>query len=98
MAEHNHSRDGPTPQDYYDGFTSDRGSLKDRFKNIDEQVHFDNSVQQLSDPHTKNFVLDFGNDDAFCAMNLETEDLKLLLKKPVCNSPLDIDYESRLRD
>ncbi|KAJ5975821.1 hypothetical protein N7481_009528 [Penicillium waksmanii] len=82
MAEHTHSRGGPTPQDYYDGFTRDRSSLKDRFKNIDEQVHFDNSVQQLSDPHTKNFVLDFGNDDAFCAMNLETEDLKLLLKKP----------------
>ena len=86
MAEHIHARDGLTPQDYYDGFTNDRGSLKDRFKNIDDKIHFDNSIKQLDDPHTENFVLDFGNEDAFCAMNLEAEDLLLLLKKPVCDS------------
>lgn len=88
MTENIYARDLLSPQDYYAGFTSDRGSFKDRFKDIDEEAHFVNSMRQLGDPHTHNFVLDFGNEDAFCATDLETDEMKLLLKKPVCELTL----------
>jgi hypothetical protein len=69
------------PEDYY---SSLRPSLKDRFHDIDDRTHFYNAMHRLEDPRTRNFVLDFGNEDAWCGTDLDTEDMKLLLSRPVC--------------
>lgn len=37
----------------------------------------------LEEAQTQNFVLDFGNEDAWCAVNLEREDVASLLRYPV---------------
>lgn len=84
MTENIHARDHSSAQEYYAGFTNRHGSLGNRFKDIDDEVHFHELRRKLREPSTINFVLDFGDEDAFCATNLEGEDLKLLLRKPVC--------------
>jgi hypothetical protein len=75
-----------SPQGYYARLDGDRDSawpLKDKFHDIDDPTHFKPYMKRLSDPLTKNFVLDFGNEDAFCATDLGKDEFKLLLSKPV---------------
>ncbi|RLL92992.1 hypothetical protein CFD26_100450 [Aspergillus turcosus] len=69
------------PYEYYASFTS-RPALRDKFRDIDDESCFYAYVRRLRDAQTQNFVLDFGNDDAWCAMNLGQEDFGLLLRKP----------------
>jgi hypothetical protein len=83
MSETVTSRDHITPRDYYSGL-DDEGSLVRKFKNIDDQIQFDGAMCGIKDPLTQNFVLDFGNEDAWCASDLNTDELNLLLSKPVC--------------
>lgn len=83
MTDSVYSRNLQSPYDYYSSLRSDRGSLEDRFNDIDNRTHFDDYLHRLQHPHTRNFVLDFGNEDAWCATDLDTEDVKLLLGKPV---------------
>ncbi|KAJ5730691.1 uncharacterized protein N7483_005199 [Penicillium malachiteum] len=75
-------RDTLNPQDYYGGFKKENGSLQHHFQDIDDLTHFKTYMRQLEQPETRNFVLDFGNEDAYCAINLETEDLRALLSQP----------------
>lgn len=82
MSDTVYSRDPTTPRDYYSGLDND-GSLAEKFKDIDEKIQFYGAMRRLEDPLTKNFVLDFGNDDAWCASDLDTDELRLLLDKPV---------------
>ncbi|KAJ5261015.1 hypothetical protein N7478_011610 [Penicillium angulare] len=70
------------PQVYYEGFPIDKGSLYDRFKDIDQLEHFRTYMQRLEKPETRNFVLDFGNEDAYCAIDLGTNDFKNHLWAP----------------
>ena len=87
MAGAVYSCEALNPEDYYAGFLRDRvsgGSLGTRFKDIDNKTHFENYMQLLKDPQTHNFVLDFGNEDAYCAANITTDEFKLLLSNPVC--------------
>lgn len=86
MADAAYLRDRLGPQDYYASLDGDRGSgrlLKDKFHDIDDKIHFKPYMKRLSDPLTTNFVLDFGNEDAFCATDLDTDEFKLLLSKQV---------------
>lgn len=83
MSETVYSRDPVTPPGYYSGL-DDEGSLTDKFKNIDDKIQFFGAMRRLEDPLTQNFVLDFGNDEAWCASDLNTDEFKLLLSKPVC--------------
>lgn len=76
------SRDSTAPQDYYSSL-DDQGSLVEKFKNIDDKTQFHTAMRCLEDPLTRNFVLDFGNEEAWCASDLGTNELKLLLSKPV---------------
>ncbi|RHZ46669.1 hypothetical protein CDV55_100792 [Aspergillus turcosus] len=69
------------PYEYYASFTS-RPALRDKFRDIDDESCFYAYVRRLRDAQTQNFVLDFGNDDAWCAMNLGQEGFGLLLRKP----------------
>ena len=82
MSETVYSRDPTTPRDYYSGLDND-GSLIEKFKDIDDKAQFYGAMRRLEDPLTKNFVLDFGNDDAWCASDLDTDELQKLLSKPV---------------
>ncbi|CAG8907786.1 unnamed protein product [Penicillium egyptiacum] len=76
------SRESTAPQDYYSSL-DEEGSLVERFKNIDDKTQFYTAMRRLEDPLTQNFVLDFGNEEAWCASDLGTSELKLLLSKPV---------------
>ncbi|EAW22692.1 uncharacterized protein NFIA_013820 [Aspergillus fischeri NRRL 181] len=71
-----------SPYEYYASFT-DRPTLQGKFRDIDEESCFYAYNKRLRDAQTQNFVLDFGNDDAWCAMNLRQEDFGLLLRKPI---------------
>lgn len=83
MSETVYSRDPTTTaRDYYSRLDND-GSLVEKFKDIDEKTQFYGAMRRLEDPLTKNFVLDFGNDDAWCASDLNTDEFNLLLSKPV---------------
>jgi hypothetical protein len=83
MAETVYSRDPTAPLDYYSSLDGG-GPLVDKFKDIDDKIQFITAMRRLEDPLTGNFVLDFGNEDAWCASDLNTEEFKLLLGKPVC--------------
>ncbi|KAJ5493979.1 hypothetical protein N7463_010066 [Penicillium fimorum] len=75
------SHESTTPQDYYSSL-DDEGSLVGKFESIDDKTQFFTAVRRLKDPLTQNFVLDFGNEEAWCASDLGTDELKLLLSKP----------------
>jgi hypothetical protein len=81
-----------SPYEYYASFTS-RPTLRDKFRNIDDESCFYAYVRRLRDAQTQNFVMDFGNDDAWCAMNLGQEDFGLLLRKPVSRTRMVMDTE-----
>ncbi|KAJ9389459.1 hypothetical protein DTO063F5_1952 [Paecilomyces variotii] len=66
---------------YYASFSS-RPGLGQKFNDIDQAAHFRDYQRRLEDISTENFVLDFGNDDAWCAVNLDTVDFEALLEKP----------------
>ncbi|KAL3470610.1 hypothetical protein BJX99DRAFT_264081 [Aspergillus californicus] len=74
-----------TAEEYYSSFLKNPDIL-DKFNNIDEKSNFRNYMALLRDAQTRNFVLDFGNEDAWCAANLEQKDLTVLLthNKPKC--------------
>ncbi|EAW07677.1 uncharacterized protein ACLA_023920 [Aspergillus clavatus NRRL 1] len=82
MSSFSSARSDQIPHAYYSALTS-RPSLQDEFHDIDNEGHFQTYLRRLQDATTRNFVLDFGNDDAWCAMNLELEDISLLLRHPV---------------
>ncbi|KAL1963525.1 hypothetical protein VTN77DRAFT_8106 [Rasamsonia byssochlamydoides] len=70
-----------TAEQYYSSFTSSPG-LGSKFHDIDDEAHFQSYMCSLQSTSTRNFVLDFGNDDAWCALNLDHDELKDLLGKP----------------
>ncbi|OQD85655.1 hypothetical protein PENANT_c009G07250 [Penicillium antarcticum] len=81
MTETVYSRDPTGPLDYYSSLDGG-GPLVDKFKDIDDKLQFITAMRRLEDPLTGNFVLDFGNEDAWCASDLNTDEFKLLLGKP----------------
>jgi len=70
------------PYEYYSSFEK-QPHLCDKFRDIDDEASFLTYLHLLEDAHTRNFVLDFGNEDAWCAVNLEREDIASLLRSPV---------------
>ncbi|KAJ5804676.1 uncharacterized protein N7518_000979 [Penicillium psychrosexuale] len=81
MSSTTDSRESTAPQDYYSSL-DDEGLLVEKFKNIDDKTQFYLAMRRLQDPLTRNFVLDFGNEEAWCASDLNTNELKRLLSKP----------------
>jgi hypothetical protein len=80
MAETIYERSDPrSPEEYYASLQGAQGSLESKFKNIDDKVHFMDYMQRLKNPLTRSFVLDFGNDVAYCATDLNTGDFRGLL-------------------
>lgn len=74
-----------SPQDYYAKVANntDLEHLGSRFQTVDDEEHFAEYMHRLTDPETRNFVLDFGNEDAYCAVNLRSEEFERLLSEPV---------------
>ncbi|KAJ6114280.1 hypothetical protein N7486_000058 [Penicillium sp. IBT 16267x] len=70
------------PKKYYEGIQGHRGPLRDKFNDIDDPAYFRQYMHLLKEPETQNFVLDFGNEDAYCATDLVTEDFRALLSQP----------------
>ncbi|KAJ5797329.1 uncharacterized protein N7503_006625 [Penicillium pulvis] len=75
-------RESLDPKKYYEGIQGNRGSLRDKFNDIDDPTYFQQYMRLLKEPDTQNFVLDFGNEDAYCATDLVTDDFKALLSQP----------------
>ncbi|KAL3467926.1 ADP-ribosylation factor [Aspergillus heterothallicus] len=69
------------PQDFYATFGED-SPLRDKFHDIDDELPFRQCMEQIRSIETQNFVLDFGNDDAWCAFNLDRSEISELLRKP----------------
>jgi hypothetical protein len=84
MAEGSPVRSLMTPEEYYASFPGNL-SISKKFRNIDEELHFRDNLASLRDAQTRSFVLDFGNEDAWCAVDLEQEDLTALLTHSVCD-------------
>lgn len=74
--------DSTMAHDYYASIDSE-GSLVEKFKDIDDKTQFSYAMRRLQDPLTRNFVLDFGDEDAWCASDLNRNEIELLLSKPV---------------
>ncbi|KAK2760773.1 hypothetical protein FQN54_002010 [Arachnomyces sp. PD_36] len=72
-------------KDYYSKSTK-RPDLFSKFQNIDLDRNLPAAKEYFSNPSTKNFVVDFGEEHAWCAPNLEEEDYEALLKaeRPSC--------------
>lgn len=64
--------------EYYSSF----GDLGNKFGNVDDPVTFAHYMTLLKEHETTNFVLDFGDKDAWCAVNLEKHDIEQLLSRP----------------
>lgn len=69
--------------DYYASIES-RPSLPRRFRNIDNADIFTEYLKHLRIAETRNFVLDFGRDDAWCAIDLDDQDIRALLNAQAC--------------
>jgi hypothetical protein len=69
-----------TASEYYSAFSPD---LSQKFNNIDEEANYGKYRGLLLDGRTENFVLDFGDEDAWCGVNLDEGDLAALVDAPV---------------
>lgn len=81
MAEGNYGL--RSPEEYYASLQGTQGSLESKFKSIDDKTNFGDYMQRLKNPLTRSFVLDFGNEDAYCATDLDTGSFRGLLSRPV---------------
>jgi hypothetical protein len=60
-----------------------RPDLGKKFRDIDDPDQFPECREQLMHEGTRNFVVDFGSDDARCAIDLEDVDFSALMDVPV---------------
>lgn len=84
------SRQGPsassqTAAEYYKSIhvNEKSPSFADRFKDIDDAANFEHYQKLLVSTDTQNFVLDFGDDDAWCAVNLDRTEFDALTNETV---------------
>jgi hypothetical protein len=73
----------PTAAEYYTGLSSTRTGLDRKFKDIDDAANYAEYQTRLLDARTRNFVLDFGNEDAWCAVDLQADDFVTLMETQV---------------
>ena len=61
-----------------------RGSdIADAFRNFDDKINFDCFEQWAQESNRDNFIVDYGDDQAWCAFDLDAEQLEKLVKAPV---------------
>lgn len=49
-------------------------------KNFDEDIHFEQFDHKVRNPNSRNFLIDFGDDEAWCAFDLEANSFTRLLR------------------
>ncbi|KAF2019019.1 hypothetical protein BU24DRAFT_385819 [Aaosphaeria arxii CBS 175.79] len=52
------------------------------FRNFDDERAFDLFDRQTRDPHSSNFCIDFGDDEAYCGFDLASDSFERLLRTP----------------
>jgi hypothetical protein len=67
-----------TATEYYESLSS-HTPISEKFKDIDNAQNFLHFQQMLVDKATRNFVLDFGDEDAWCGFNLTENDFVALI-------------------
>lgn len=67
---------------YYKSLSSEP-ALAEKFSNIDDAHNFRQCQQKLLNSATRNFVLDFGDQDAWCGFDLPKEEFVSLMKDQV---------------
>lgn len=53
------------------------------FQNFDDLSNFKSLDNKVRLTRTRNFIIDFGDDEAWCAFDLDAEPVNKLLKAPV---------------
>ena len=71
-----------TAADYYKSLSSEP-TFAGIFSDIDDAHNFRQCQQKLLTSTTRNFVLDFGDQDAWCGFDLEKDEFVSLMKDPV---------------
>jgi hypothetical protein len=67
---------------YYSQVLRDQNA-SNKFQNLDDPAAFAAFYQNLERPQTRNFVLDFGGESCWAALDVDSEDLLAVLKRPV---------------
>ena len=62
---------------------SGRPELGQCFRNVDQTAELDICREQLRKAATRNFLLDFGDEEAWCAIDLERDDYIAILSAGV---------------
>jgi hypothetical protein len=65
---------------YYEDLGDD--NVRHSFRDFDAKPNFDLFDAQMRDHRSSNFCLDFGEDSAYCAFDLDTQSYKKLLTSP----------------
>ncbi|KAF2832831.1 hypothetical protein CC86DRAFT_414443 [Ophiobolus disseminans] len=65
---------------YYQDLSDE--NIQHSFRNFDTERNFDLFDRQTRNPRSNNFCLDFGEDDAFCAFDLDAQSYSKLLSSP----------------
>jgi hypothetical protein len=68
--------------EYYESLAP-RSSLSHKFSDIDDADNFAHCRQMLANSSTRNFVLDFGDEDAWCGFDLTNDDFEALVNSQV---------------
>ena len=68
---------------YYANLES--SNIEESLRDFDSPQNIDFFNSAISSVKSRNFVLDFGDFDAYCAIDLEASDYHKLLKAPVSN-------------
>lgn len=71
-----------TAADFYKSLSSEP-AFAEIFTNIDDAHNFRQCQQKLLTSTTRNFVLDFGDQDAWCGFDLEKDEFMSLMKDQV---------------
>ncbi|KAK7727029.1 hypothetical protein SLS57_003059 [Botryosphaeria dothidea] len=80
-SHHQHSAAAPgaVPSFYHSLHNEE---LLSKIKNLDDHKEFDRLQANLMLPTSRNFFVDFGDDDAWCAFDLSDDAVKALMSKP----------------
>lgn len=65
---------------YYQDLEDD--NIRHNFRDFDSERNFDLFDRQTRDPKSNNFCIDFGEDKAFCAFDLDAQSYEKLLNAP----------------
>uniref|UniRef100_A0A093VCL7 ADP-ribosylation factor n=1 Tax=Talaromyces marneffei PM1 TaxID=1077442 RepID=A0A093VCL7_TALMA len=80
-----------TAAEYYKSLPS-QPALAEKFCNIDDAHNFRQCQQTLLNSATRNFVLDFGDQDAWCGFDLQNEEFVSLMKDQALANQYGLSY------